>query len=187
MANGSGSTQSTVTRREERPANDELSGAPRKKARTKVELELDVFYNPTLRAYVGWDNVPQPWSAEIAMKYVNFAHFDRLWLESSHAAHCKAKDAKYSHIEDLEVKWRFLTILRGISIEERWPKNAIPKCVASLMYAKHVLRVRMDWSSLRSISKKIGQIGDALSTKKLVGIPYSPVPDWFKQNPKACG
>ena len=113
MASGSDSTQSTVARMEERPANDELGRVPRKKARTEVDLELDVFYNPALRAYAGWDNVPQPWLVEIAMKYVNFAHFDRLWPESSHVAYCKAKDAKYSHIEDLEVKWRFLTILRG--------------------------------------------------------------------------
>ena len=93
-----------MARRKKKLANDELGGAPRKKAHTEVELELNVFYNPALRAYVGWENVPQPWSAETAMKYINFAHFDRLWPESSHAAHCKAKDAKYSHIEDLEVK-----------------------------------------------------------------------------------
>ena len=126
MASGSGSAQSMVARMEGTPANDELGGAPRKKARIEVDLELDIFYNPALRGYAGWENVPQPWTAETAMKFVNFAHFDRLWPESSHVAHCKAKDAKYSHIEDLEVKWRFLTILRGISNEERWPKNAIP-------------------------------------------------------------
>ena len=180
MASGSGSSQPTVARMEETPVNDELGGAPRKKARMEVDFELDVFYNPTLRAYAGWKNVPQPWSAETTMKYVNFAHFDRLWLESSHVAHCKAKDAKYSNIEDLEVKWRFLTILIGISNEERWPKNAIPKCVASLMYAEHVLRVRVDWSILKSINKKIEQIRDALSIKKLVHIPYEPIPDWYR-------
>ena len=184
MASGSGSAQSTVARMEGTPANDELGGAPRKKVRTEVDLELDIFYNPALRAYAGWKNIPQPWIAETAMKYVNFTHFDRLWPESSHVAHCKAKDAKYSHIEDLEVKWRFLTILRGISNEERWPKNAIRKCVASLMYAKHVLRVRVDWSTLKSVNKKIGQIGDALAMKKPTNIPYEPIPDWFRQNPK---
>ena len=68
--------------------------------------------------------------------------------------------------------------------EERWPKNAIPKCVASLMYAEHVLRVRVDWSTLKSVNKKIGQIGDALAMKKPVNIPYEPIPDWFRQNPK---
>ena len=79
MASGNGSTQSMVARREERPANDELGGAPRKKTRLEAELELDVFYNPALRAYAGWENVPQPWSVETSMKYVNFAHFDCLW------------------------------------------------------------------------------------------------------------
>ena len=184
MASGSGSAQPTVAGIEEMPANDELGGALRKKARTELDLELDVFYNPVLRAYAGWENVPQPLLAETAIKYVIFAHFNHLWPKSSHVAHCKAKDAKYSHIEDLEVKWRFLTILRGISNKERWPKNVIPKCVASLMYAEHVLRVRVDWSTLKSINKKIGQIGDALSIKKPVNIPYKPIPDWFRQNPK---
>ena len=78
MASGSSSTQSTVARREERPANDEVGGASRKKARMEVELELDVFYNPALRAYVGWENVSQPWSTETAMEYICFAHFDHL-------------------------------------------------------------------------------------------------------------
>ena len=58
MASGSGSAQSTVARIEGTPTNDELGGAPRKKARTKVDLELDVFYNPALREYAGWENVP---------------------------------------------------------------------------------------------------------------------------------
>ena len=118
------------------------------------------------------------------MEYVSFAHFDHLWPESSHATHCKAKDAKYNHIEDLEIKWRFLIILRGISNKERWPKNAIPCCVASLMYAQYVLGVRVDWFTLRSTNKSIGQIRNALSMKKQVEIPYSLVPDWFRQNPK---
>ena len=104
MASSSVSAQLTVARMEGTPANDELGRAPRKKAYTEVDLELDVCYNLALRAYAGWENVLQPWSAKTAMKYVNFAHFDCLWLESSHVAHCKAKDAKYSHIEDLEVK-----------------------------------------------------------------------------------
>ena len=104
MASSSDSTQSIVARMEERPANDELGGAPKMKARMEVDLELDVFENLALKAYAGWENVPQPWLAETTMKYVNFAHFNRLWPESFHVAHCKAKDAKYSHIEDLEVK-----------------------------------------------------------------------------------
>ena len=50
MPSGSGSAQSTVARMEGTPANDELGGASRKKARTEVDLELDIFYNPALKA-----------------------------------------------------------------------------------------------------------------------------------------
>ena len=164
------------------PGGDGTGGSAGKRARKEVDLELEIFHNPTLRAYPGWENEPQPWSAATAMEYVGFSHFDRLWPESSHVQHCKSRDAKYGQIQDLEVKWRFLTILRGISNLERWPKNAIPRCVASTMYAEHVLRMMVDWSTLRS--DKFGHIGDALSAKKPVAIPYSPVPDWFRENPR---
>ena len=60
MASGNGSAQSTVVRMEDTPANDELGRALRKKACTEVDLDLDVFYNPALRAYARWENVPQP-------------------------------------------------------------------------------------------------------------------------------
>ena len=109
------------------------------------------------------------------MKGVDFPHFDWLWPESSYEHHCKSKDAKYNQIQDLGAWWRFLTILRKISNLERWPKNAIPKCVASMMYAEHVLRMKVDWSTLRQ--EKFGSIGDALSKCQDVNIPYSLVPN----------
>jgi hypothetical protein len=37
---------------------------------------------------------------------------------------------------------------------ERWPKSAIPKSVAYMIYAVHVLRVRVDWSSLGALNEK---------------------------------
>ena len=67
--------------------------------------------------------------------------------------------------------------IKGISNEKRWLKNATLCCVASLMYAEHVLEVRVDWSTLRSTNKSIGRIGDALSKKKPMEISYSLVPD----------
>ena len=91
-----------------------------KKKRNRVDLELDNFHDPELLAYPGWEKQPQPWSVATAMKYVGFPHFDRLWPPSSHEQHCKSKDAKYLHLEDVEVKWRSLTILRTISEQTKW-------------------------------------------------------------------
>ena len=73
-------------------------------------------------------------------------------------------------------------MLRKISNLERWPKNAIPKCIASMMYAEHVLRMTMDWSTLQR--DKFGFVGDALSKCEDVDIPYSPLLQWFRENLK---
>ena len=56
--------------------------------------------------------------------------------------------------------------------------------MASLMNAEHVLRVKVNWSTLKSINKNIRQIRDAMAKKKPVEIPYPLIPEWFRQNPK---
>ena len=51
------------------------------------------------------------------------------------------------------------------------------------MYAEHVLKKAVDWSTLRS-NERFGHLGDALSVRTPVHIPDSPVPEWFAKNPE---
>ena len=81
-------------------------------------------------------------------------HFDRLWPRPCHERHCGALIANYHLLEDVNIKWRFLTILRNISNLTRWPKSVIPKSMAYMMYADHVLRVRVDWSNLAALNER---------------------------------
>ena len=110
-----GDGRGTPNRRQAIHAPRDEDGDGGKKKRRVVDLELDVFHNPELFAYPGWEQQPQPWSVATTMKYVGFPHFDRLWPNTSHKQHCKSRDAKYLHLEDVEVKWRFLTRVRAIS------------------------------------------------------------------------
>ena len=157
-------------------ARDGDGDGGKKKCRV-ADLELDVFHNSELRAYPGWEQQPQPWSIATAMKYVGFPHFDRLWPPSSHEQHCKSL-----HLEDVEVKWWFLTILRAISEQTKWPKGSIPHNIASMMYAEHVLRVNVDWSTFRT--EGFRAIGQGPLAKCPIHIPYVPIPEWFKNDPK---
>jgi hypothetical protein len=117
------------------------------------------------------------------MQYVGFPHFDRLWPRPCHEIHCRSISANYNQLQDVETKWRFLTILRNISNLERWRKGAIPKSVTCMMYAEHVLRVRVDWSSLGALNeKKFGGIGIAFTKCTVPDISYIPVPEWFREN-----
>ena len=54
-----------------------------------------------------------------------------------------------------------------------------------MMYAEHVLRVRMDWSSLGALKeKKFGGIRIAFIKYAVPDILYTLVPVWFRRNPK---
>ena len=175
MSSGSGTPS---RRRPSRPGGDESAGGSQsasgsgKRARKELDLQLDVFHNRAILAANGWEEVPEPWDAATAMHFVDFPHFDRLWPDSSHAQHCKSKNAKYASLTDVDVKWRFLCILRAISNESKWPKNEIPKAILSLMYAEHVLKKKVDWSTLKTHGSSYGGLGDKLTARKPVHILY---------------
>ena len=67
------SGSSGTRRREGMPTGD---GAQRKKVCNPAKYKWEIFHNLTARAYPGWENEMQPWSATVAMKYVDFPHFD---------------------------------------------------------------------------------------------------------------
>ena len=80
------------------------------------------------------------------------------------------------------MKWRFLTILWAISEQTKWLKGSIPRSIASMMYAEHVLRVNVDWSTV--CMEGFPAIGQGLLAKRPIHIPYVPVLEWFRNNPK---
>ena len=69
-----------------------------------AELEWDIYDDHIQKARTGWERVPQPWSANIAMQYVGFPHFDRLWPRPCHEIHCRAISANYNRLQDVETK-----------------------------------------------------------------------------------
>ena len=51
-----------------------------------------------------------------------------------------------------------------------------------MMYAEHVLRVNVDWSTFRM--EGFEAIGQGLLAKRPVHIPYVLLPEWFRNDPK---
>jgi hypothetical protein len=79
------------------------------------------------------------------------------------------------------MKWRFLTILQAISNSDRYARNIIPVSIVSLIYAEHVLRMPVDWSTLPST--RFGRLSKMYLTRKPAQIPYIAVPVWFRSDP----
>ena len=53
-----------------------------------------------------------------------------------------------------------------------------------MMYAEHVLRVKVNWSSLDALhGQKFGGIGVSLTKCTVSDFPYTSVPEWFRRNP----
>jgi hypothetical protein len=112
---------------------------------------------------------------------VKLAFSDRMWPRECHAKNIERKSASWCDLVDIEVKWRFLTILRAISNSDPYARNIIPVSIVSLMYAEHVLRVPVDWSTLPSTG--FGCLSEIYQTRKPTQIPYVVVPVWFRNDP----
>jgi hypothetical protein len=112
---------------------------------------------------------------------VKLAFSDRMWPRKCHTKNIETKSASWCDLVDTEVKWRFVTILQSILNSDRYIQNIIPVSIVSLMYAKHVLRVPVDWSTIPST--RFGRLSEIYLTRKPAQIAYVAVPDWFKSNP----
>jgi hypothetical protein len=112
---------------------------------------------------------------------VKLAFSDRMWLRECHAKNIETKSAFWYDLVDIEVAWKFVTILRAILNSDCYARNIIPVSIMSLMYAEHVLRVLVDWSTLPSTG--FGRLSELYLTRKPAQIAYVVVPDWFRSNP----
>jgi hypothetical protein len=113
-------------------------------------MNMELYDDHSILAELGWQDVEQPWSSNTALQYVKLAFSDRMWPRECHTKNIEKKSASWCDLVDIEVKWRFLTILQAISNSDRYARNIIPVSIVSLMYAEHVLRVPVDWSTLPS-------------------------------------
>ena len=86
------------------------------------------------------------------MTYVGFSYFDRMWPSTSHKQHCKSRDAKYLHLEDVEVKmWvsdhplchlRALQVAEGFHSTQHCFDDVCKACVSyecELVHAPHAM------------------------------------------------
>jgi hypothetical protein len=104
-----------------------------------------------------------------------------MWPRKCHAKNIETKSASWYDLVDIEVKWKFVMILQAILNFDRYARNIIPVSIVSLMYAEHVLRVAMDWSTLSSTG--FGRLSEIYLKRKLAQIAYVAVPNWFRNNP----
>jgi hypothetical protein len=111
----------------------------------KEVMNMELYDDHSILAELGWQDAEQLWSSTTALQYVKLAFSDRMWPREYHAKNIETKSASWCDLVDIEVKWRFVTILRAISNFDRYAWNIIPVSIVSLMYAEHVLRVSVDW------------------------------------------
>jgi hypothetical protein len=147
----------------------------------KEVMNMELYNNHSILVELGWQDAEQPWSSSTALQYVKLAFSDRMWPRQYHTKNIETKSASWCDLVDIEVKWRFMTILRAISNSDRYARNIIPVSVVSLIYAEHVLKVPVDWSTLPS--RGFGCLSEMYLKRKPAQIPYVLIPVWFRSDP----
>jgi hypothetical protein len=153
---------------------------PHRRGKKEV-MNMELYDDHSILAEPGWQVAEQSWSSSTALQYVKLAFSDRMWPRKCHAKNIETKSASWCDLINIEVKWRFLTILRAILNSDHYARNIIPASIVSLMYAEHVLRVPVDWSTLPSTG--FGRLSEMYLMRKPAQLFYVVVPDWFRSDP----
>jgi hypothetical protein len=153
---------------------------PHRRGKKEV-MNMELYDDHSILAKPGWQDAEQPWSLSTAFQYVKLAFSDRMWACECHAKNIETNSASWYDLVDIEMKWRFVTILRAILNSDHYAQNIILVSIVSLMYAEHVLKVSVDWSTLPSTG--FGCLSEMYLTRKPAQIAYVAVPDWFRSNP----
>jgi hypothetical protein len=146
----------------------------------KEIMNMELYDDHSILVEPGWQVAEQLWSSSTTLQYVKLAFLDRMWPRECYAKNVETKSASWCDLVHIEVKWRFVTILRVISNSDRYARNMILVSIVTLMYVEHVLRVPVDWSSL--LSTRFGRLSEMYLKGKPVQIAYVAVPDWFRNN-----
>jgi hypothetical protein len=146
----------------------------------KEVMNMELYDDYSILAELGWQAAEQPWSSSTVLQYVKLAFSDRMWPRKCHAKNVETKSASWYDLVDIEVKWRFVMILRALSNSDRYARNMILVSIVSLMYAGHVLRVVVDWSTLPSTG--FGHLSEMYLKRKPTQIAYVAILDWFRIN-----
>jgi hypothetical protein len=92
----------------------------------KEVMNMELYDDHSILAELGWQAAEQPWLSSTTLQYVKLAFSDRMWPRECHAKNIERKNTSWCDLVDIEVKWRFLTILRAISNSDRYARNIIP-------------------------------------------------------------
>jgi hypothetical protein len=87
---------------------------PHKRGKKEV-MNMELYDDHSILVEPRWQDVEQPWSSSTVLQYVKLAFSDRMWPLECHAKNIETKSASWCDLVDIEVKWRFVTILRAIS------------------------------------------------------------------------
>jgi hypothetical protein len=99
--------------------------------RKKKVMNMELYDDYSILTEPGWQAAEQSWSSSTTLQYVKLAFSDRMWPRECHAKNIETNNASWCDLIDIEVKWRFVTILRAISNSDRYTQNIIPVSIVS--------------------------------------------------------
>jgi hypothetical protein len=82
-------------------------------------MNMELYDDHSILAEPWWQDAEQPWSSSTALRYVKLVFSNRMWPRQCHTKNIETKSASWCDLIDIEVKWRFLTILRAILNSDR--------------------------------------------------------------------
>lgn len=125
------------------------------------------LFDPTVKAFVGWEEAPMPWTQSTCKRFIEWCHIDKVFPNWRHEVHLKQNVANLHYCEDPEFAQRCIEVYKFIYRRDVVEGSRVPLFIAEMVYAEVKLEREVDWSSLKK--------GPSFTVPRSPHIPRAPL------------
>lgn len=129
-------------KKKNRDAHRKRKGRPQKK-------RLYLLFDPTHKAFKGWEDVQGIWKMGSCEKFIEFCHINKYFPFAMHEVHRHNSYVSLSHCLCEEYKERCIQVFQHINDLAKIPSNRVGLSIARMVYAEVALKKVVDWRTLR--------------------------------------
>jgi len=117
---------------------------------------MAILLHPKIKAFKGWRIEPEPWSSKTISKYVHCCHVNILFPLYHHRVHWKSNKVSLAYFKDFFFVKRCLEVWNTMYLKHAggFQNDNFSLFLVNMVYAKFVLKKKVDWSTLKDIPKR---------------------------------
>lgn len=122
----------------------------RKRAGKMQKKRIHVLQNPAKIAFRGWEAIPEPWSYNDCVNYIEWCHISKVFPLNRHNNHRRFNKVNLKYCTCPEFQQRCIEVYQVLYQRGEVHRNEIPLIICRMVWAEVKLKKSVDWRTVKS-------------------------------------